>query len=106
MSIRRTMIVCFFVSLGFSASVLAAADEPEIIQAAKREGHVVWYTVAGESQQLAQEFERKNPLVKVEVVRCIPSGASSCPCPPSLADKEDDWKKQFSRDLRDSGLGF
>jgi len=69
MSIRRAIIICFFVSLGFNSSVLAAADEPEIIPAAKREGRVVWYTVAGESQQLAQEFERKYPFVKVEVVR-------------------------------------
>jgi hypothetical protein len=81
MRIRGVITICFFVSLGFSASVLAAADETEIIQAAKREGRVVWYTVAGESQQLAQEFERKYPFVKVEVVRCIPSGSSSCPCP-------------------------
>ena len=37
--------------------------------AAKREGQAVWYTVAGESQQIAQEFEKKYSFVKVEVVR-------------------------------------
>ena len=30
---------------------------------------MVWYTVAGESQQIAQEFEKKYSFVKVEVVR-------------------------------------
>jgi hypothetical protein len=69
MNIRRTIIICFFMSLRFNAYVLAAAEEPDLVQAAKREGRVVWYTVAGESQQLAQEFERKYPFVKVEVVR-------------------------------------
>ena len=45
------------------------AQEPNLIQAARREGRVVWYTVAGESPQVAQEFEKKYPFVKVEVVR-------------------------------------
>src|ERR1700756_3394655 len=69
MNIRRTIIICFFMSLRFNAYVLAAAEEPDLVQAAKREGRVAWYTVAGESQQLAQEFERRYPFVKVEVVR-------------------------------------
>ena len=30
---------------------------------------MVWYTVAGESLQIAQEFEKKYPFIKVEVVR-------------------------------------
>ena len=47
----------------------ARAQDSALVQAAGREGHVVWYTVAGESQQLAQEFERRYPSIKVEVVR-------------------------------------
>jgi len=66
---RVTVIICFAVSLYFNVSAMEAAEEPDLIQAARREGRVVWYTVAGESQQLAQEFERKYPFVKVEVVR-------------------------------------
>src|SRR5437870_2640613 len=50
-------------------STMLIAQDAILIQAAKREGRVVWYTVAGESQQLAQEFEKKYPFVKVEVVR-------------------------------------
>ena len=47
----------------------AAGQDANLLAAAKREGRVVWYTVAGESQQLAQEFEKKYPFIKVEVVR-------------------------------------
>src|SRR5687768_365998 len=50
------------------ATFVFGADE-RIIDGAKREGKVVWYTVAGESLELARAFERKYPFVKVEVVR-------------------------------------
>ena len=45
-----------------------AADE-RTIDAARREGKVVWYTVAGESAELAKSFEAKYPFVKVDVLR-------------------------------------
>jgi len=60
--------VCFAAILSFGVAMLEAQDA-NVITAAKREGRVVWYSVAGESQQLAQEFEKKYPFVKVEVVR-------------------------------------
>jgi iron(III) transport system substrate-binding protein len=50
------------------ASFVFGADD-RIVDGAKREGKVVWYTVAGESLELARAFERKYPFVKVEVVR-------------------------------------
>src|SRR6266481_5819346 len=62
------MAACLIVANLFESTMLIAQDAI-LIQAARREGRVVWYTVAGESQQLAQEFERKYPFVKVEVVR-------------------------------------
>lgn len=52
----------------FMASFVFGADD-RMIDAAKREGKVVWYTVAGESLELARAFEKKYPFVKVEVVR-------------------------------------
>ena len=48
---------------------LAQAQDPAVLQGARREGRVVWYSVAGESQQIAQEFEKKYPFIKAEVVR-------------------------------------
>jgi iron(III) transport system substrate-binding protein len=66
----KQLFLIFFFSVGIHASLgMLHAQEPNLIQAARREGRVVWYTVAGESQQLAQEFEKKYPFVKVEVVR-------------------------------------
>jgi iron(III) transport system substrate-binding protein len=50
------------------ASLVFGADD-RTIDGAKREGKVVWYTVAGESLELARAFEKKYPFVKVEVVR-------------------------------------
>ena len=65
---RLVLIFCCSVSFHFWIGTLFA-QESNLIQAARREGRVVWYTVAGESQQVALEFEKKYPFVKVEVVR-------------------------------------
>ena len=51
---------------GFSS---ASAQDANLLAAAKREGRVVWYSSVGESQQFAQEFEKKYPFIKVDVVR-------------------------------------
>ena len=45
------------------------AAEQSLAEAAKREGKVVLFTVVAESQQVAKEFEKKYPFIKVEVVR-------------------------------------
>ena len=69
MNLRKaTVVILVVASFQFQLDILRAED-PNLLAAAKREGRVVWYTVAGESQQLAQEFEKKYPFVKVEVVR-------------------------------------
>lgn len=66
----KQLLLIFCVSASFHASLRTLhAQEPNLIQAAAREGRAVWYTSAGESQELAQEFEKKYPFVKVEVVR-------------------------------------
>src|SRR4029078_9264927 len=52
--------------VGFSS---ASAQDANLLAAAKREGRVVWYSSVGESQQFAQEFEKKYPFIKVDVVR-------------------------------------
>ena len=66
---RAIIIIGLAVNLCLNLATLKAAEESELVQAARREGRVVWYSVAGESQQLAQQFEKKYPFVKVEVVR-------------------------------------
>jgi len=54
------------IGVGFSS---ASAQDANLLAAAKREGRVVWYSSVGESQQFAQEFEKKYPFIKVDVVR-------------------------------------
>jgi iron(III) transport system substrate-binding protein len=49
-------------------STAIAADQA-LIELAKQEGKVVFFSVAGESQQLANKFERTYPFIKVEVIR-------------------------------------
>jgi iron(III) transport system substrate-binding protein len=56
------MLVCKIV-----ATSVAGAEQ--LVDAARQEGKVIWYTVAGESQQIANAFETKYPFVKVEVIR-------------------------------------
>lgn len=66
---KRAFVIFYFV-IGFHFNVETShAEDANLIAAARKEGRVVWYTVAGESQQLAREFEKKYPFVKVEVVR-------------------------------------
>ena len=36
---------------------------------AKQEGKVLWYSVVNESTDLAKEFEKKYPFIKVDVLR-------------------------------------
>jgi iron(III) transport system substrate-binding protein len=52
----------------YFTGIASGADE-RTIDAARREGKVVWYTVAGESLELARSFEKKYSMVKVEVLR-------------------------------------
>src|SRR5438445_13249323 len=69
MSTKQAIVIAVLgVSFHFGTA-MSRAEDTNLVQAARREGRVVWYTVAGESQQLAQEFEKKYPFVKVEVVR-------------------------------------
>ena len=48
--------------------IVAGADN-SVVEGARREGKVVFYTVMGESLQISQEFEKIYPFIKVEVLR-------------------------------------
>ena len=69
MHLRKAIAVVLVVASFQFRLYTARAEDPNLLAAAKREGRAVWYTVAGESQQIAQGFEKKYPFVKVEVVR-------------------------------------
>lgn len=63
----KIVLLIFALQVCWQPTVRAA--DQRLIEAAKREGKVVLFTVVAESQQLAKEFEKKYPFVKVEVVR-------------------------------------
>ena len=69
MSMKHVIFIACLIAVIHLTIATLFAQEQNLIQAARREGRVVWYTVAGESLQIAQEFEKKYPFVKVEVVR-------------------------------------
>ena len=54
-----------------SAAVAAYDATPELIEAAKKEGKVVWYTSTdvAVSEKIASLFEAKYPGIKVQVER-------------------------------------
>jgi iron(III) transport system substrate-binding protein len=64
----NTAILLILLLCQFLTGIAYGADQ-RTIDAAKKEGKVVWYTVAGESAELAKSFEAKYPFVKVEVLR-------------------------------------
>jgi iron(III) transport system substrate-binding protein len=64
----NSVLVFSLIFVGYLGRVSHSAEE-RLLDGAKREGKAVWYTVAGESQELARSFERKYPTVKVEVIR-------------------------------------
>jgi iron(III) transport system substrate-binding protein len=54
--------------------VLALIGEKDFVHSstidgAKQEGKIVWYSVVNESPDLAKEFEKKYPFIKVDVLR-------------------------------------
>ncbi|HET7343376.1 MAG TPA: extracellular solute-binding protein [Methylomirabilota bacterium] len=53
------------------AGVAAAADDPRLVEAARKEGKVVWYTSLAlpTAEKVAKQFEAAYPGVKVEVNR-------------------------------------
>jgi iron(III) transport system substrate-binding protein len=60
----------FFLLIFFStAGSGSGAENEKLIEAARREGKIVWYTSVGESQEIAKAFEKKYPFLKVEVLR-------------------------------------
>ncbi len=72
-SLRRLLSALFIclAALACFAATSATGAEENIIEGARREGKVVWYTNVGESQEIARAFEKKYPFLKVEVFRSV-----------------------------------
>ncbi len=61
--------VLFIVLALLSFHEIVAGADNSVVEGARREGKVVFYTVMGESLQISQEFEKIYPFIKVEVLR-------------------------------------
>jgi iron(III) transport system substrate-binding protein len=61
----------FFLLLRLTPASGQDLDRSAIVERAKREGEVVWYTTAGlqDSKPMADVFEREQPPIKVSVIR-------------------------------------
>lgn len=62
--------ICLAALICITVSDVDAAEE-NIIETARREGKVVWYTNMAESLEIARVFEKKYPFIKVEVFRSV-----------------------------------
>jgi iron(III) transport system substrate-binding protein len=71
MTRRRLALVALVTVLGFALAAPAFAQDPKLVEAAKKEGKVVWYTslVLPSAERVAKLFETAYPGIKVEVHR-------------------------------------
>jgi len=66
---KRGVLFIVLALLSFHEIVAGAGADNSVVEGARREGKVVFYTVVGESLQISQEFEKIYPFIKVEVLR-------------------------------------
>ncbi len=63
--------IIFAAVLAFPAVSIVSGAEGNPVEAARREGIVIWYPSVGETQEIAKAFEKKYPFIKVEIFRSI-----------------------------------
>ncbi|HEU4479613.1 MAG TPA: hypothetical protein VFR80_13935, partial [Pyrinomonadaceae bacterium] len=63
-------VVVFILSIGFAPPLIAAPD-PKVIEAAKKEGQLMWYNtlVQPHAQEVISRFMQKYPFVRTTFVR-------------------------------------
>ena len=70
---RKGFIICITIVLILllTGSLSVAQDMSEIIKGAKKEGKVIYYSAMtmSHSQLMADEFQKKYPFIKVELLR-------------------------------------
>ena len=65
-------LICLFIAVGASSPAAAQeADRAALIERAKKEGEVVWYTSAGlqDSNPMAEAFQKDYPFIRISVIR-------------------------------------
>jgi len=72
LNVFSTLWIClFFVLAIFDAAPAQDTDHRAVLERAKKEGELIWYTTAGlqDSKPMADEFQKKYPFIKPSVVR-------------------------------------
>src|SRR5262249_25931211 len=65
-------LICLFIAVGVSSLATAQEnDRAALIERAKKEGEVVWYTSAGlqDSNPMAEAFQKDYPFIRISVIR-------------------------------------
>ena len=68
----RRILICLFIAVGANSSASAQeTDRATLIERAKKEGEVVWYTSAGlqDSKPMADAFQKDYPFIQVSILR-------------------------------------
>jgi len=66
------ILICLFIAVGVSSLAIAQEnDRAALIERAKKEGEVVWYTSAGlqDSNPMAEAFQKDYPFIRISVIR-------------------------------------
>ena len=68
----RRILICLFIAVGANSSASGQeTDRTAVIERAKKEAEVVWYTSAGlqDSNPMAESFQKDYPFIRVSVIR-------------------------------------
>ena len=68
----RRILICLFIGMGASSFANGQeTDRTALIERAKKEGEVVWYTSAGlqDSKPMADAFQKDYPFIQVSILR-------------------------------------
>jgi iron(III) transport system substrate-binding protein len=68
----RLNLICLFIAVGANSSTSGQeTDRATLIERAKKEGEVVWYTSAGlqDSKPMADVFQKDYPFIQVSIIR-------------------------------------
>ena len=71
-SCLRQILICLFIAVGANSSASGQeTDRATLIERAKKEGEVVWYTSAGlqDSKPMADAFQKDYPFIQVSILR-------------------------------------
>src|SRR5262249_49478941 len=70
--LMRRILISLFIAMGADSFAVAQENErAALIERAKKEGEVVWYTSAGlqDSNPMAEAFQKDYPFIRVSVIR-------------------------------------